>query len=220
VLLQVRQHSGKFAVADSLLDPYSPTRGQVFAATPKGLWTTAEGGPGGNLNRTNYEQFTITAAAGYSIRFDSLIFNAAFYASASNIKLAVVYSRSGFTADSTEVIGYEFATQKPLTQDNNNPSALYRLPLNGSAGVGLSEGQTISIRLYFTCGSTSPGRFAQLKNVIAKGKATQNVATFVRDSFVPAGFSVYPNPLVNKFYIKHPPSNSKTNISYVFNAWC
>ena len=203
----------KFAVADSLLDPYSPTHGQVFAATPKGLWTTAEGGPGGNLNRTNYEQFTITAAAGYSIRFDSLIFNAAFYASASNIKLAVVYSRSGFTADSTEVIGYEFATQKPLTQDNNNPSALYRLPLNGSAGVGLSEGQTISIRLYFTCGSTSPGRFAQLKNVIAKGKATQNVATFVRDSFVPAGFSVYPNPLVNKFYIKHPPSNSKTNIS-------
>jgi hypothetical protein len=101
----------KFAVADSLLAPYSHTRGQVFAATSKGLWTTAEGGPGGNLNRTNYEQFTITAAAGYSTRVDSLIFNTAFYASASNIKLAVVYSRSGFTADSMEVIGYEFATQ-------------------------------------------------------------------------------------------------------------
>lgn len=203
----------KFAVADSLLAPYSPTRGQVFAATSKGLWTTAEGGPGGNLNRTNYEQFTITAATGYSIRVDSLKLNTAFYASASNIKLAVVYSRSGFTTDSTEVVGYEFATQKPLTQDNNSPSALYVFPLNGSTGVTLSEGQTISIRLYFTCGSTSPGRFAQLKDVIAKGTATQNTTTSVRDNFVPAGFSVYPNPTVNKLYIKHPRSNTKTNIS-------
>lgn len=203
----------RFIVADSLLAPYSRTRGQVFAATSKGLWTTGDGGPGGNLNRTNYEQFTITAASGYSTRVDSLMFNMAFYASASNIKLAVVYSRSGFTTDSTEVVGYEFATQKPLTQDNNSPSALYRFPLNGSTGVGLTEGQTISIRLYFTCGSTSPGRFAQLKDVIAKGTATQNVATSVRENFVPAGFSVYPNPSVNKLYIKHPRSNTKANIA-------
>jgi pectinesterase len=203
----------KFAVADSLLAPYSLTRGQVFAATSKGSWTTADGGPGGNLNRTNYEQFTITAAAGYTTRIDSLMFNMAFYASASNIKIAVVYSRSGFTTDSTEVIGYEFATQKVLTQDNNGPSAVYRFPLNGSTGVTLFEGQAISIRLYFTCGSTSRGRFAQLKDVIAKGTATQNVTTGVRDNFVPLGFSVYPNPAVNKVYIKHPRSGTKTNIA-------
>ena len=203
----------KFAVADSLLAPYSLTRGQVFAATSKGSWTTADGGPGGNLNRTNYEQFTITAAAGYTTRIDSLMFNMAFYASASNIKIAVVYSRSGFTTDSTEVIGYEFATQKVLTQDNNGPSAVYRFPLNGSTGVTLFEGQAISIRLYFTCGSTSRGRFAQLKDVIAKGTATQNVTTGVRDNVVPLGFSVYPNPAVNKVYIKHPRSGTKTNIA-------
>ena len=172
----------RFAVADSLLAPYSLTRGQVFAATSKGAWTTVEGGPGGNFNRTNYQQFTVTASQGYTTRVDSLMFNLAFFATASNIKIAVVYSRSGFATDSTEVIGYEFATQKGLTQDNNGPSALYRFPLNGSTGINLTEGQTITIRLYFTCGSTSRGRFAQLKDVIVKGITTQNVATSIRNN--------------------------------------
>lgn len=202
----------KLALADSLLAPYSPIRGQVFAATSKGSWTTADGGPGGNLNRTNYEQFTITATAGYTTRIDSLMFSADFYASASNIKIAVVYSRSGFTTDSTEVVGYGFATQKPLTQDNNGPTALYQFPLNGSSGIGLLEGQTITIRLYFTCGSTSRGRFAQLKNVIAKGIATQNITTSLRDYVMPVGFSVYPNPAGNKVYIKHPRTTTQTNL--------
>jgi hypothetical protein len=49
--------------------------------------------------------------------------------------------------------------------------------------------------------------------VVAKGTATQNITTSLRDNFVPAGFSVYPNPSANKLYIKHPPSNTKTNIS-------
>jgi hypothetical protein len=30
---------------------------------------------------------------------------------------------------------------------------------------------------------------------------------------VPLGFSVYPNPAVNKVYIKHPRSGTKTNIA-------
>jgi pectinesterase len=30
---------------------YSPTHGEAFAVTPDGLWTTAAGGPGGNLSR-------------------------------------------------------------------------------------------------------------------------------------------------------------------------
>lgn len=207
----------KFAVSDGVtvagVLPYSPTRGQVFAATADGLWTTASGGPGGNLNRTNYEQFTITASTGYTTRIDSLLFNNAFYASSSNIKIAVVYSLSGFVTDSTEVTGYSFATAKTLTQDNNGPSAIYRFPLNGSTGVTLLEGQTLSVRLYFTCGSTSPGRYAQLKDVIAKGIATQNVTTDVRDNIVPVGFSIYPNPANNKVYIKHPRSGTNTTIA-------
>lgn len=207
----------RFAVSDgitvSTVLPYSSARGQAFAATADGYWTTASGGPGGNLNRTNYEQFTITAKTGYTVRVDSLLFNTAFYASGSNIKIAVVYSVSGFTADSTEVTGYAFAALKPLTQDNNGPSVLYSFPLNGSAGVTLPEGQTISVRLYFSCGSTSAGRYAQLKDVVAKGEATANVATAVNDNLPAAGFMLYPNPSANKIYIKHPRSSTNTTIS-------
>ncbi|QNA44251.1 pectinesterase family protein [Lacibacter sediminis] len=207
----------KFAVSDGVtvagLLPYSLTRGQVFAATADGYWTTASGGPGGNLNRTNYEQFTVTAAAGYTTRIDSLMFNNAFYGSSSNIKIAVVYSRSGFATDSTEVIGYEFATAKALTQDNNGPSAVYRFPLNGSTGITLTEGQTLSIRIYYSCGSTSPGRYLQLKDVIVKGIPTQNVPTSVIDNITARGFSIYPNPAANTIYIKHPRSGTNTSIA-------
>ncbi len=210
----------RFAVSDGVtvagVQPYSSARGQSFAATADGYWTTASGGPGGNLNRTNYEQFTVTAAAGYTTRVDSLQFHNAFYGSNSNIKIAVVYSTSGFATDSTEVTGYTFATGKALTQDNNGPSALYRFSLNGSTGVLLTEGQTLSVRLYFSCGSTSPGRYTQLKDVIVKGIATQNVTTDVRDNLIPVGFSIYPNPASNTVTIKHPGSSREASLT-VYN---
>lgn len=206
----------RFAVSDGVtvagMLPYSSTRGQVFAATADGYWTTASGGPGGVLNRINYEQFTITAASGYTTRVDSLLFNHAFYATSSNTKIAVVYSRSGFTTDSTEVTGYEFATGKPVTQDNNGPSVLNRLPLNGSTGITLTEGQMLSIRIYYSCGSTSPGRYLQLKDVIVKGIPTQNVPTSVIDNIAARGFALYPNPAANIIYIKHPRSGNNTSI--------
>ena len=207
----------KFVVTDGVtvagILPYSLTRGQVFAATADGLWTTASGGPGGNVNRTNYQQFTITASSGYTTRVDSILFNTTFYGSNSNIKLAVVYSRSGFTTDSTDVVGYEFSTQPAITQDNNGPSALYRMPLNGSTGVTLLEGQTLTIRLYYSCGSTSTGRYAQLKDVIVKGIPTQNVPTSVIDNIAARGFALYPNPAANTVYIKHPGSGNNTSIA-------
>lgn len=206
----------KFAVSDGVtvagMLPYSSARGQVFAATADGYWTTASGGPGGNLNRTNYEQFTVTASTGYTTRVDSLLFNHSFYATSSNTKIAVVYSRSGFTTDSTEVTGYEFATGKTVAQDNNGPSVLNRFPLNGSTGITLTEGQTLSIRIYYSCGSTSPGRYLQLKDVIVKGIPTQNVPTSVIDNIAARGFSIYPNPAANTIYIKHPRSGNNTSI--------
>ncbi|NCU02868.1 MAG: T9SS type A sorting domain-containing protein [Chitinophagaceae bacterium] len=206
----------KFAVSDGItvagMLPYSLTRGQVFAATADGLWTTASGGPGGNVNRSNYQQFTVTASNGYTTKIDSLLFNTAFYGTSSNIKIAVVYSVSGFTTDSTNVLGYEFATQPALTQDNNGPSALYRMPLNGSTGVTLMEGQTLTIRLYYSCGTTSAGRYAQLKDVIVKGIPTQNVPTSVIDNIAARGFALYPNPASHTIYMKHPRSGNNTSI--------
>jgi pectinesterase len=207
----------KFAVSDGVtvagVLPYSSARGQVFAATADGYWTSASGGPGGVLNRTNYEQFTVTAAAGYTTRIDSLLFNHAFYASSSNTKIAVVYSRSGFTTDSVEVTGYDFTTGKAVPLDNNGPSILNRFPLNGSTGVTLTEGQTLSIRIYYSCGSTSPGRYLQLKDVIVKGIPTQNVPTSVIDNIAARGFAIYPNPAANTIYIKHPRSGSNTSLA-------
>jgi pectin methylesterase-like acyl-CoA thioesterase len=207
----------KFAVSDGVtvagVLPYSSTRGQVFAATADGYWTTASGGPGGTLNRTNYEQFTITATAGYTTRVDSLLFNHAFYASSSNTKIAVVYSRSGFATDSTEITGYDFTTGKAVPQDNNGPSTLNRFPLNGSTGVTLTEGQTLNIRIYYSCGSTSAGRYVQLKDVIVKGIPTQNVPTSVIDNIAARGFALYPNPAANTIYIKHPRSGNNTSIA-------
>lgn len=206
----------RFAVADGVtvagVQPYSSARGQSFAATADGYWTTASGGPGGNLNRTNYQQFTITASAGFTTRVDSLLFNTAFYASNSNVKLAVVYSRSGFATDSSDVTGFEFTAPKLLTQDNNGPSALYRFPLNGSTGITLTEGQTLTVRLYYSCGSTSPGRYAQLKDVIVKGVPTQNVPTSVIDTIAARGFAIYPNPAVSTIYMKHPRSSREATL--------
>ncbi len=162
---------------------YSSTYGQAFGANANGdgTWTTAVGGPGGTLTRVHYEQFTVTAN-GRSIRLDSIIFNAAFYNTNSNTKMAIVYSKSGFTInDSTDVTGGvdqsnasvtgSFATPIALANQTGGPSNFYRIALNGSTGVTITSGQSLTIRLYFSCGSTGTPRYAMLKNVIVKGEA-------------------------------------------------
>ena len=197
-------------VAD--LPACSAQRGQAFAATADGFWTTASGGPGGNLNRAIYAQYTISTTTGYKARIDSLILNTAFYASSSNTKLAIVYSLTGFTNDSTEVNGYSFASPKVLVQDNTGPSVNLRMPLNGSSGVQLLNGQTLTIRLYYSCGSTSAGRYAMLKDVIAKGQAVQDGATAIQTVVLPPGFSLFPNPAQSQVRLRHPRSVNGTRI--------
>lgn len=163
---------------------YSATRGQAFGATVNGdgSWGTAAGGPGGNLNRTFYEQFTVTAT-GAAIRIDSLILTSAFYNTSSNTKLGIVYSKTGFNTDdsTTNIIsGIDqagasvtgtFATPIALANQTAGPTNSYRLTLGGMGGDTLYAGETITIRMYFSCGSTSTGRYAMLKNVIVKGEA-------------------------------------------------
>jgi hypothetical protein len=168
---------------------YSASRGQAFGASADGtgMWSTAAGGPGGNLNRTFYEQFTVTAIAGKTVRVDSIILSTAFLLTTSNIKLAVVYSKSGFVSDSADVTGGvgpggtlagtangAFATPIILTRNDNgptNPGDTYRLALMGASGITIGEGETVSIRLYYSCGSTGVPRFAFLKDVIVNGLA-------------------------------------------------
>ena len=164
----------------------SPTYGQATAPTADGLWTT----PGGTLSRKYYQQFTITAGTASTVRLDSLVLTEAFYATSSNAKLAVVFSKTGFTTnDSTEIAGTGtlnngaltfptsglggFAKAVGVLQNNAGPTVptnTYRLALNTTGGVTLAAGQTLSIRLYNSCGSGTNGKYLMLKNVAAVGQ--------------------------------------------------
>lgn len=180
---------GKLVLSDGTtvasIPPYGTTHGQAFSpVTGDGLWTTANGGPGGNLNRAFYEQFTVTSLSGYSVRVDSVVLNASFYNTSSNTKLAIVFSKSRFTTnDSTDVSGGKGPDGNPLLSSANGafvtPVLLgnetggntrnYRFALAGITGVTIQNGETLTLRLYFSCGSTSTGRYAKLKDVYIKG---------------------------------------------------
>ena len=51
----------------------------------------------------------------------------------------------------------------------------YRLALNGATGVTLTAGQTLTVRLYFSCGSGSAGRYGKLKDVFFKGLSSATI---------------------------------------------
>ncbi len=170
------------------LSPYSQQYGQVFGANAAGNnWQNV----GGTLKRAYYEQFTVTAAAGKSVKIDSITLYTDFYGTLSGVKMAAVYSKNGFNspADSTEFsdgIGPTgsalvlstsgtFARSFPLAQNNNGPVDYYALALNGTDGVSLNENETLTIRLYWACSSTGTPRFAMLKNVSIKGVETTPV---------------------------------------------
>jgi pectin methylesterase-like acyl-CoA thioesterase len=166
--------------AAATLPPYSARYGQAFAPQADGGWTTAVGGNGGNLNRTYYEQFVITAATGASLRLDSLALTTYVNASTSNTKLAVVWSRSGFRTDSADVSGGVGPSGVFASTANGafaSPvllatSSTYRFNFLAAGGINLTAGQTLTVRLYYSCGSsTLTTRFALLKNVILKGEA-------------------------------------------------
>jgi hypothetical protein len=172
---------------------YSNAFGQAFGASAAGdgQWSAAAGGPGGTLSRMHYEQFTVTVAAGATaVRVDSLVFNSAFYNTSSNTKMAIAYSLNGFTTpvDSTEITGATgpggaqtltasgtFNNSFPLLNQTAANTALYRVALNGpstanpSGGVTVAAGKTLTVRLYYACGSTGIPRYAFLKNLRVKG---------------------------------------------------
>ena len=186
--------------------PARSTRyGQALAATADGLWTTAANGPGGAVDRRFYEQFTITAGATRSVRIDSVLLWSSFYNTTG--KLAVAYSKSNFTADSVDITGGRgpggslpatangaFATPVALANQNTGTNQTYRFALNNALGTTLAAGQTLTVRLYFACGSGSAGRYLLLKDVVLKGQAGALSAS--RNAQNGMSLSVYPNPSV------------------------
>jgi hypothetical protein len=202
---------------------YSNQFGQAFgpSANGDGTWTVV----GGTLNRMYYEQFTLTMAAGSTARVDSLLFNSAFYNTSSNTKMGVVYSLNGFTspADSTEIAGGtgpggaltftasgNFNNSFPLLNQTTGPTNLYRLALR-NGGVTIPGGRTLTVRLYYACGSTSTPRYAMLKNVRFKGLASAVLAT--TPQALNAQLQVFPNPASASFWVQLPASGSKVAVS-------
>lgn len=164
---------------------YSPDHGQAYAATVDGYWTTAKGGPGGTLNRSFYEQFTVAADANHKLRIDSILLSTAFYNTSSNTKVAVVYSTSGFRKDSTEIkvaskngspvtagTSGNFSSAFDVSNQTAATTDVFAMLVNGSAGVTVNPGDTLYFRIYHCTGSTSAGRYVQLKNVVVKGLST------------------------------------------------
>jgi len=222
--------------AAATVRPYSALHGQALAPLAGGGgWSSnsTPPGPGSTLKRWLYQQFTVRAAAGSTVRADSLILNAGFLGTASGTNLGVAYSTSGFATDSVEISGggkgpagpLTGATngsftapvallQIPLTSPNNNT---YRLALNGANGVTLNGGQTLTIRLYYSCSSSgATARFALVRDVIVKSR--QAVVTSTRGiAKASSGLQVYPNPVQNRLTVAHPGAKTSGSIT-VFSA--
>jgi len=196
---------------------FSSTFGEAFGSSSNGdgTWTAAVGGPGGTLNRGVYEQFVVRASGSDSVRVDSLILNSSFYNTSSSTKLAAVYSLSGFASDSTDVTGGTgpsgplaatangaFATPIALPNETATTSANYRLALAGATGVMVPGGSTLTIRLYFSCSSSSAGRYGKVKDVFIKGAAkaapvipslalSGSIGSFFQDQGIPSNARAY-----------------------------
>ena len=164
---------------------YSSPFGQAFSASSNGdgTWTAAVGGPGASLNRSVFEQFTVKAASGDSLRLDSLILTSAFYNGAANTMLGIMYSRSNFVSDSFTVSGGSynggtlpatangaFTTPVILTSQTTANTNVYHFALNGPVGIKTDTTATLTFRIYFANGATGNSSYALLKNVIAKGQ--------------------------------------------------
>lgn len=210
--------------------PYSALYGQAIAPAAVGAnWGTAAGGPGGSLKRGYYEQFTVTAATGATVRADSLIITAGFLTTASSTNMGVVYSRSNFVSDSTDVTGGKGPTgafSGAVTGGFAGPVALaqvatgspntntYRLALAGATGVTLNAGQTLTIRVYFSCSSTGANsRFALVKDVIVKSRQT---VTGTRNRNT-ALLAAYPNPVQDQLQVQHPAAQQAGSLT-VYSA--
>lgn len=171
---------GRFTVSNgvqvAVVPAYSVARGQAISASPAGdgLWSSASGGPGGNLNRTMYEQFVVKANSGYNLLIDSFIITSAFYNSSSSTKLGVVWSKTGFASDSANVSTNPGPFTNPILLNNqtSGPTDNYRLAFNGTTGVTVNAGDSLTVRIYYSCSSSTAGRYALVKDVIVKGVPT------------------------------------------------
>lgn len=222
--------------------PYSRQYGQAFGwnASGGGWSSTAPAtGPGSNVRRGNYEEFSFTANA--AVQVDSLIFTSSVLNSA-NGYVALTYSRSGFTTDSAEFTGGKCPAGVLASTANGTFTAVggtpsnanaanriqvsqydgtasnavrtYRMAFSGATGLALATGSKLAVRLHYAVSSSSDGRYVLLKNVTIKSK---QVALAARPSLVSTTLGVYPNPATDQLLVPHASANRGAQV-LVYNA--
>ncbi|MBH8569891.1 T9SS type A sorting domain-containing protein [Microvirga sp. STS02] len=207
--------------------PFSSLYGMAFAPSADGGgWSTGSGGTGSTLRRYYSVQVTATAPAGTTLRADSVVMNLTFLSTTSGTNVGVVYSKNGFTspADSTEATG-SARTPSGTTVGAANGTTLfntfqvtpsialptagaapapnnlrYAIPLNGATGVTIAPGQTLTVRIYVSCSSSSVGRYALLRNLALK---SQQAALATRAGLATTSLAAYPNPVQNRLNVPH-----------------
>jgi hypothetical protein len=221
--------------------PYSRLYGQAFGwnASGGGWSSTAPStGPGSNVRRGNYEEFSFTANA--AVQADSLIFTSSVLNSAGGY-VALTYSRSGFTTDSAEFTGgkgpagvlastangtFTLAGGTPSNGNAanriqipqydgtaSNATRTYRMAFNGATGLALTTGNKLVVRLHYAVSSSSDGRYVLLKNVTIKSKQVALAARPVAST----SLGVYPNPTTDKLLVPHAAASREAKV-LVYNA--
>ncbi|TGE28277.1 T9SS type A sorting domain-containing protein [Hymenobacter metallicola] len=188
-------------------------------------------GPGANPRRTFYQQFTATASAATrldSVILDAAMVSTAagkivVMYSLSNFTAdsASITGSKGPAINNSTVItpgGVLPATANgsfgsatggvssagavlPQYATGGVPST-FRFALNGTDGVTLAAGQTLTLRLYFGAGSSGVGRYVLLKNVTLK--SLQAVTLANKATVAKQALNLYPNPAQDNLLVAHP----------------
>ncbi|QKG53055.1 T9SS type A sorting domain-containing protein [Hymenobacter sp. BRD67] len=217
------------ATTATTIKPYSSAFGEAFAPLAAGGgWGTSAGGPGGALKRPFSAQFSVSApAGGTGLRADSLIVTSGFISTSSSTTMGVVYSKSGFASDSADVTGNKgpgafvattggFATPITLAQITTLPNKTntYRIALNGTTGVTIAAGQTLTVRIYFSCSSSgATSRYATLRNVMLKSTQVALATRAVANT----NLGVYPNPAQSQLTVPHTAASRDAQV-LVYNT--
>ncbi|MCB2379564.1 T9SS type A sorting domain-containing protein [Hymenobacter sp. BT635] len=202
-------------------------------------------GPGANPRRTFYQQFTATATAATrldSVILDAAMVSTAagkivVMYSLSNFTAdsASITGSKGPAINNSTVItpggvlpanaNGSFGTGTGSISSNGavlpqyatgGVPSTFRFALNGTDGVTLTAGQTLTMRLYFGAGSSGVGRYVLLKNVTLKSRqpALSNKQAVAKQSL-----NVYPNPAQDNLQVAHPAAAKGATVAvYSFNG--
>ena len=86
----------------------------------------------------------------------------------------------------------------------------FRFGLNGTTGIVLAAGQTLTVRIYMAVGSSSGGRYALLRNVTLK---SQQAVLATRAGLTSTALAAYPTPVQNRLSVPHTAASRDARVT-------